>query len=142
MLAFLDNLAVCAAASKASFVAKYNACYASAGSLSEACRVSVFGSVVPGGDGGMPDAGPLGDAGRQPIAEDAGGSALDFVAVADETGFAFAWAARQPASVAQWELNVFDLSGDGGRLPEQYLTPGSKRSYEQAAAAGIARRYY
>ncbi len=138
MLVCLDNLAVCSAAKKDTFLSGQASCFSGANGLTEACRVSVFGNVIPHQDAGMLDAGPPVDAGRQPAPS--GGSALDFIAVADESGFAFAWSARQPAAVFQWELNTFDLSGDGGRLPEIYLTPGTTRVFEQAGQG--VRRYY
>jgi hypothetical protein len=139
MVVCLENLSACTAATKDAFVARQTACYASAPSLSEACRVSVFGQSVPGQDGGA-DAGPAVDAGRPPAGPGAG--AVDLIAVADETGFAFAWSTRQSATVAKWELNIFEESGDGGRVPEIYITPGSARSFEIAAGPMVARRYY
>lgn len=143
MLVCLDNLAVCVAAKKDTFLAGQGACYASASGLSEACRLSVFGPIIPHQDSGVPDAGPPPDAGRQPAPD--GGSGLDFVAVADETGFAFAWGGRQPATVFQWELNEFYSAGDGGPEVHKtfYLTPGSLRASEDPGqGALVARRYF
>lgn len=125
----LENLPVCAAATKGTFVNRQGACYATVTSLSKECKDSVFGmTIIPGTDAGF-DAGPPPDAGRQPSD---GGGVVDLIAVADETGFAFAWSSRQVGEVAKWELNAFG-SADGGKLPEIYISPGSARAYELQA---------
>lgn len=143
----LENLEVCSAASKQKFLDRQGACYASVSSLSTTCKDSVFGmTIIPGMDAGF-DAGPPPDAGRQPSD---GTGVVDLIGVADESVFALAWNTRQRGPVAKWELNVF--GEDGGRLPEQYLTPGALRAYELAApksdggvdagAAGVTRAYF
>lgn len=139
----LENLPVCSAAAKGTFLNRQGACYASVSMLSMACRVSVFGTTpVPGEDAGVVDAGPPPDAGRQSD----GGGAVDLIAVADETGFAFAWNRRQNGPVAKWELNIYG-SADGGRLPELFITPGSARSFEvakgtDAGTAALSRVFF
>ena len=142
----LENLPTCASAMKGSFVNRQGACYASVSGLSMECKVSVFGTTpLPGDDAGF-DAGPPPDAGRLPSD---GRGAVDLIAVADETGFAFAWSSRQTGQNAQWELNAYG-SADGGKLPEIYITPRSARAYELLAPkpadggtdAGVARQFF
>jgi hypothetical protein len=128
----LEKLPVCSAAMVGSFVNLQGACYAGVSGLSKECKDSVFGTTpIPGADAGF-DAGPPPDAGRQPSD---GGGAVDLIAVADETGFAFAWSSRQVGQVAKWELNSF-FSPDGGRFPELFITPGSARAYDLVAPGG------
>lgn len=108
--------------------------------LTQSCKDTLFGGVVPGDDGGS-DAG-VADAGRQPI--DDGGHGVSFVAVADERSFAFAWVPLQQAPISSWELNVFDTA-DGGaaRLPEIGIPGGLVRTYELPdAGASVARRFF
>jgi|GEM_PF-2178325 len=123
----LENLPTCSEATKGTFLSRQGACYASVESgLSMACRESLFGmKILPGKDAGF-DAGPPPDAGRQPSD---GGGVTDLIAVADETGFAFAWSSRQLGPVVKWELNQFGTA-DGGRFPETFITPASARAYE------------
>ncbi len=129
----LENLPTCSTATQGSFVNLQGACYAAVPGLSMACKISVFGTTpLPGDDAGF-DAGPPVDAGRQPSD---GGGVVDLIAVADESGFAFAWSTPQSGPVSKWELNVFG-SEDGGRLPEIYISPGSARAYELSADGGL-----
>ncbi|MBK7865170.1 MAG: hypothetical protein IPJ65_42550 [Archangiaceae bacterium] len=133
------KLPTCAAATQADWVSQYTGCGSGLSALSQACKDSLFGGVVPGGDGGT-DGGSV-DAGRQPI--DDGGHGISMVAVADESRVAFAWVPRQPAPIETWELNVFDTT-DGGatRLPEVDIPGGTTRTYELSLQSGLGRRYY
>ncbi|MBS1152126.1 MAG: hypothetical protein H6Q89_3824 [Myxococcaceae bacterium] len=127
----LENLPTCSAAARATFFNRQAACYASVSGLSMGCKVAVFGTTpFPGEDGGF-DAGPPPDAGRQPSD---GTGVVELIAVADESGFAFAWSSGQSGPVVKWELTGFGAgAADGGRLPEIYISPGSARAYELAA---------
>lgn len=143
-LTCLDQLPVCSASGQLSWETQQKSCYEPLTGLSQGCKTAVFGEVLPGQDGGA-DAGPPPDAGRQPI--DDGGNGLSFVAVANETGFAFAWVPLQPAGISTWELNAFDTDGgdaDGGvRLPD-FLIPGSTvRTHAQPGVGpNVSRRFY
>lgn len=138
----LDRLPSCAAGQEAGWSAQRDGCFEPLEALSAACRDAVFPSGVPDGgfDAGVPDAG------RQPLTD--GGGALAFVAVADESTFAFAWVPTQASTeVAKWELNVFDedssLADGGARLPELFFGPGNRRTAELTDAGnGVARRFF
>jgi hypothetical protein len=107
VLTCAEKLPVCEDASKQAWVGARTGCVMRLSGVSPACTAA-FAGVLPDPtglfDAGVPDAGP------QPIRD--AGSAVELVAVADETGFALAWQTLQgTGNVAKW---AFIAIGDGG----------------------------
>ena len=107
VLTCAEKLPVCEDTAKQAWVGARTGCVMRLSGISSACNAA-FAGVLPDPSGlfdaGVPDAGP------QPIRD--GGSAVELVAVADETTFALAWQTLQgTGNVAKW---AFIAIGDGG----------------------------
>jgi hypothetical protein len=114
VLTCAEKLPICEDGSKQAWVGARTGCVMRLMGVSQACR-DAFRGVLPD-PSGLFDAGVV-DAGPQPISD--GGSALELVAVADETTFALAWQPLQgTGNVAKW---AFIAIADGGVRAEPFF---------------------
>lgn len=137
VLTCAEKLPVCSEGAKEAWVGARTGCVMRLSSVSQACR-DAFDGVLPDPSGifdaGVPDAGP------QPIND--AGTALAFVAVADETSFAFAWTTLQGAQdVTKW---AFIGISDGGLRDEPvFASMASRRDFMlEDAGANVYRRWF
>ncbi|MCA3011220.1 MAG: hypothetical protein INH41_02345 [Myxococcaceae bacterium] len=111
VLTCAEKLPACEESAKQAWVGARTGCVMRLSGISAACN-QAFAGVLPDPSGlfdaGVPDAGP------QPLRD--GGSAVELVAVADETTVALAWQTLQsPANVTRWAVIAI---GDGGARAE------------------------
>lgn len=131
-LGCLEQLPVCSASTRASWLDARAGCVQGLATLSTACADAFFMGTPPGLDAGAPDAGP------QPLTD--GGHGVTLVGVADLSALALAWERRQPAEVARWVLVTSDATGR--RLSEQELGPGTVVDHLLADAGAEGRRFF